>query len=143
MYHGILPNQRNAKLSEGRNVHEFTKKTRGHKEYVLDGMKFDRIEKHRGQLYVYEVKNSTKGYPAARMQMLFYLYKLSLKGISAIGVLEVPRKKKRYYIKLDDNTKSELIDFLNNMVVILQTPVPPGVEGRYCRYCGYKMLCYS
>ncbi len=144
MHYGILPEQDNMKLAEGRNIHEFTKQTRGHKEFVMDGVKVDRIERHGERVFLYEVKNSTSGYPAARMQMLFYLFKLKRAGIYATGILEIPRKNKRYTIKLTEKTRQELLDFLFQMIEVLENPTPPSPKKKkICKFCGYRHICFA
>jgi len=142
MFHGILPEQHAEKLQEGRNIHELYKIQRGHHEFVASGIRVDRVEKHGGRVFLYEVKNSHKGYPAARMQMLFYLYKLKLMGMEATGVIEVPREKKRYIVKLTEETKNELREFLLEMWQVINEKFPPVVPSSgLCRWCGYRGLC--
>ena len=145
MHRGIIPEQDNTYLDLGRNVHTHTKKGHGHKELILDGMAVDRIETHNGKTYIYEVKNSLKNYKGVRLQMLFYLYRLRQQyGIEAIGILEFPRHKKVYTVKLTPDAEAELREFLSTLQRVLILPIPPKPKwSKKCEKCGYRNICFA
>ena len=143
MYRNILPEQDNLKLSSGRVLHELAKRSRGKKEFVMEGMKVDRVEKHGDVLYIYEVKHSLRSYRGARLQMLYYLYRLKLEDIVAIGKLEFPKSKETYTIKLTSSNEMEIESFLSKMWEDLTRDKPPPITKRRCKYCGYRNICHA
>ena len=77
--HEINPSTSNPYLEIGRLIGENSYE-REKKEILMENIKIDLIKKESGNIVVAEVKKSSKGLKAAKMQLLFYLYKLRQKN---------------------------------------------------------------
>lgn len=74
---------------------------RDKKEILFGNIKIDLIRKESGNMVVAETKKSPKGVNAARMQLLFYFYKLKELGVDARGELLIPKERKKIDVELD------------------------------------------
>ena len=78
----LMPDEDAEPLDIGRAIHE-TYYKRFRKEISMKGAKIDMVRSDNGALVVYEVKTSSKYLRAAKFQLLYYLYRLKLKGVLA------------------------------------------------------------
>ena len=140
--HEINPSTSNPYLEIGRLIGEESYK-REKKEILMGNIKIDLIKKESGNIVVAEVKKSSKGLKAAKMQLLFYLYKLKQKSIEANGELLIPKEKRKILIKLDDKS----VDMIEKAVVEINNIInmekpPPVVKTNYCKKCAYYEFCW-
>ncbi len=139
----ISPSVDDTSLEPDRIIGENTYK-REKKELLLPGMKIDFMKKSEGSIIVAEVKKSSKGEKAAIMQLLFYLYNLSKKGINAKGELLIPKERKKRIIELDEKSVKELKSLFAEMEEVLKKDTPPKIEkGKFCRNCAYNEFCWA
>ena len=141
--HEINPSTENSYLEIGSLIGEESYK-REKKEIHIGDMKIDLIKKAGNNVVVAEIKKSSKGEKAAKMQLLFYLYQLKAKGIKANGELLIPKERKRILITLDEEVEKELIDGLKKIKEIIAREKPPEkVKTHFCKNCAYNEFCWS
>ncbi len=78
------------------------------------------------------------------MQLLFYLYKLKQKGISAKGQLLIPEEKRRLSIELTEEDIKEIERAMEDIKRIIKKNTPPPIQkARFCNRCAYKEFCFA
>ncbi|MDP7982396.1 MAG: CRISPR-associated protein Cas4 [Conexivisphaera sp.] len=136
---GITPDPEDRRLDEGRALHEASYPGR-RKEVSMEGMVLDVVSGNT----VGEMKLSSRHMGAARLQLLYYLYRLKLQGLSARGEILVPRERRREEVVLDGASEAELMRAIEKVkgIVAMDAPPPPR-RGRFCRGCAYRYLCWG
>lgn len=143
MSHEINPEQDNTLIELGRAIHEFSYK-RDTKEISLGGMKIDLIRRENGNVVIGEVKKSSRFELPEKMQLCYYLYKLKMEGIDAIGELLVPKEKKRTIVELNADLEKEIEKAVKEIEEIMETERPPLPQRvRFCGKCAYSELCWA
>ncbi len=143
MAHQIVPDQENMYLEIGRLIDEKSYE-RTRKKVHFDNVVMDLIRSEDGDLVVGEVKKSSRGVESAKMQLLFYLYKLNEYGIEARGRLLFPEERKRIDVELDDKAVRQIESLIREIVYIINQPFPPSFKKiAYCKHCAYKEFCMS
>ncbi|MBC7196128.1 MAG: CRISPR-associated protein Cas4 [Deferribacterales bacterium] len=118
--------------------------SREKKELSFDGIKIDLMKKSDKGLLICEIKKSSKGIEAAKMQLAFYLSKLKKHGINVEGEILIPKEKKRITLNLDENIENLLQAAIENMEEIAQkTSPPPVIRNSFCRKCAFIEFCYA
>lgn len=117
---------------------------RNKKEIYLENMIIDIIRKKEDQIIVGEVKKSSKYEKSAKMQLIFYLYKLNELGINIAGELLFPKEKKRVKILLTQELKIELEKAIKEITEIIKNDKIVKVEKiPFCKNCAYREFCWS
>ena len=143
MAHEISPFQDYDLLEMGQLISEETYK-REKKEISIGNSKIDVIKKEDGNIIIAEIKKSCKGIKASKMQLLFYLYELKHKGISARGELLIPKEKKRVPVELSEKDKKELEKAIEDIRVIIRNSTPPRLHrSKFCNRCAYREFCFA
>ena len=143
MSHHVKPNEDDKNVEIGRILHE-NSFVRNKKEISLPGMKLDFVTNEDGQTVVGEIKKSSRSLKAARMQLLYYLYKLRENRVDAKGRLYFPKEKKNLDVDLASASITEIEDALIEINDIMHQATPPKPEMiRFCRNCAYRELCWS
>jgi len=107
-------------------------------------MKLDLVEREGPRLVVGEVKSSSRFVEAARMQVLFYLWRLREMGVEAEGELRFPEERRRVSVRLDEEGEAALQEVMARIEAIFQQPQPPPPKRiPYCRACAYREFCWS
>ncbi len=141
MAKNITPDEEDPLLDRGRAIHETSYK-QFRKELQLEGMKIDLI-KYKDKV-ICEVKTSSKFIKAARLQLLYYLYRLSSDGLEVEGEILIPLEKKKMKVRLDEEGKNELNSALMDIRSILSSDKPPLPNFiPYCKSCAYRYFCWS
>ncbi len=114
------------------------------KNVFSDNISLDFVRKKNGEVFVYEVKKSSKMIDAARIQLLFYLKWLKDRGIEAKGKIAVPKEKYQMEVILNEESKMELEKILKDMEQTLSKNKPPRpVWRKICEKCSYAELCWA
>ena len=139
----VTPFEENDLLEIGRLIHEDSYK-REKKEVDLFSMKIDVLRKTNGRLLIGEMKKSSSYLMPARMQLLFYLYRLKEMGISAEGELLVPKERKKEKVILSEEAEKKVKNAISDIqkIIALETP-PPAVKTHFCNKCAYKDFCFA
>lgn len=137
------PNQENPFIEIGRMISEESYK-RDRKEIHLDNMVIDIVRREGEEIIVGEVKKSSKYEKSAKMQLAYYLWRLSAYGINAKGELLFPREKRKITIELTDDLIDELKEATTRIREIMAEEFPPPpIESHFCRKCGYQEFCWA
>jgi CRISPR-associated exonuclease Cas4 len=139
----VTPFEEDDLLEIGRLIHEDSYK-REKKEVDIFSMRIDVLRKQNGRLLVGEMKKSSAYLLPAKMQLLFYLYKLHKMGIFADGELLVPKECKKEKVILTDDATHKLESAIEDIcrIIALETP-PPAVKTRFCSKCAYRDFCFA
>jgi len=141
MSKNITPDSEDESLQVGRAVHETTY-NESKKEIEMDGMKIDVIREK--EHVVCEVKTSSRYLEPARLQLLYYLYRLKTEGFDFEGKILIPREKKTVEVRLDYQAELRIRKALVRIRQIASLETPP--EARFipfCRRCAYRYFCWS
>lgn len=98
-----------------------------------------------GVLTIHETKKSKSFDEAHRLQVLYYLYYLKQKGVTARGEIDYPLLKRREEVELKPADEVYIEKVLLEIEQIVTSPeAPPRLEKkRVCEKCAYFELCYS
>jgi len=141
--HEINPYSENPYLEIGSLIGEESYK-RKKKEIQVGRMKIDLIKKENDAVVVAEIKKSSSGKNAAKMQLIFYLYQLRNNGIEAKGELLIPEERKRIPVELTEELERVLLEDMRHIREIISQDVPPEAKKiRFCRNCAYNDFCWA
>ena len=141
--HELLPDPFTDLLEIGRLISEESY-LRDRKEILMEGLKIDLLKKREGEFLVGEIKKSSAGLEAARMQLAFYLMKLKKMGLNLKGEILVPRERKRIPLSLTPELEGKLREAIKSIREIISLDVPPpSVKCRFCRKCAYREFCWA
>jgi CRISPR-associated exonuclease Cas4 len=141
--HKIDPDVNHPLLELGRLYDSYSYK-RDKKEISADGMKIDLIKWRDGQLVIGELKKSSKFELSAKMQLVYYLYRLKEQGINLEGELLIPKEKKRKRVVLNDDLIQELEDIMKDIRIIINKEKAPVKKMiKYCKSCAFYDFCWS
>lgn len=143
LIHGLEADQENENMKIGKLIGETSYK-REKKEIDLGNAKLDILRTEDGEIIIGEVKKSSRFIDSASKQLLFYLLQLHDMGIQARGELLIPEEKKKIDIVLNDSSRNEIINAVQDIERIANTPIPPVMErNKYCRKCAYSEFCWA
>lgn len=95
-------------------------------------------------IVVGEIKKSSACLKASKMQLAYYLYLLKSLDIEAIGLLLIPKEKKKLKIELTEKLENELQLTIQKVREIIQADLPPEATwNNLCKKCGYVDFCWS
>ncbi|WP_456324807.1 CRISPR-associated protein Cas4 [Desulfonauticus submarinus] len=141
--HEVNPPSNNPYLEIGTLIGEESYK-REKREILVGNIKIDLIKKESGNTVIAEIKKSSKGIKAARMQLLFYLYQLKRKGIKAKGELLIPKERKKISMELTAESIEILEKTITEIEEIISKEKPPLPKKiSFCRNCSYFEFCWS
>lgn len=111
------------------------------REIMIDNaFKIDAID---GE-HVREVKISSKMTKADRLQMLFYLYQLELRGLKKKGLISYTKERRTQEITLDEKGKKDIKKAIAEAYSVLEeVNPPPFVKLSYCKSCAYHNFCFA
>ncbi len=139
----IEPDQMHESIQLGR-INDQTSYPRKKKYLYFEGGVVDLYREENGQMVISEVKKSSRFEESAKMQLLFYLWKLKQNGIDASGELRIPKEKKVIPVQLDAEAEACLAQTCRAIETIVQQELPPPLmKCRFCRGCAYLEFCWS
>ena len=139
----ITGNQYNEFLAIGRLIAEESFK-REKKEILIEGGKIDIISKGKDELVLIEVKKSSKHLKTSKMQLLFYLHKLTKKGYRVKGEIRIPEEKKVIPVDFSEKEKKEIEKLEKELREMLEKDKPPAQKWKSaCKKCSYLEFCWS
>ena len=132
-------------VAEGKLIGETTYPERAEKytELQIGSIKIDFYDaKNR---VIHEIKKSNKMEIAHEAQIKYYLYILKQVGINnATGILEYPKLRKTHHIKLDDEDRTYIEQWIAKCEEIIRLEFCPPLEKKtICKKCSYYEFCYS
>lgn len=143
MAHQLEPERDFGLLAEGRLNQEAHYK-RANKELSLPGMRLDQVRREGGRLIVSEVKKTSRFLPATRLQLGYYLWRLSEEGMEASGEILVPAERKREIVELTPELKEEVESTVATIeALVRELGPPPARKIPFCKRCAYAEFCWS
>jgi CRISPR-associated exonuclease Cas4 len=143
MAHEMEPEREFELLAEGR-LNQEEHYARATKELSLPGMRLDQVRREGDELVVSEVKKTSRYLPATRLQLGYYLWRLSREGLEASGEILVPKERKREKVELMPELEREVEETVSRIEALIGDPVPPpAVKIPFCKRCAYAEFCWS
>jgi len=143
MQYQINPEHEHDLLDQGRLIQEEHYQRLG-QELELPGIKVDRVGREGETLVLGEVKKSSSGLEASKLQLAYYLHRLEREGVSARGEVLIPKERKRIEVVLDDEMRERLEQATQDITAMLERPKPPPAQWlKYCPNCAYAEFCWS
>lgn len=138
---GIGMESESDRVLEGSILHENSYPRLNKKEILIDGaFKIDAID---GE-FVREIKLSSKLEESDKMQMLFYLYQLYLRGIKKKGLISYTKERKTVEVLLTEENNRKVQKAIAEVYQIIDRNTPPPLmKLRYCKSCAYYPFCFS
>ncbi len=142
MIHRITPENDNVDLSIGRNIQKEFYEEVADKEIEFENMKIDTARKFKDKVLIGEVKKSKHSEKGAKIQLLFYIWKLKQIGIEVDGELLYPVEKRRQLIKLTLEDENTLEKYCEEIQRLAQNKLPEftGYQKK-CEKCAYYNYC--
>lgn len=139
-YHNINMEQNNENVAIGKIIDE-TSYGRDEKHINIDNVINIDFIKNKGILH--EVKKSKKIEYASTLQVKYYLYYLSKRGVDVKAQIDYPLLKRNIEIELTDEDKLNLDIVLEDIEEIVSEKNPPNVvKKNICKSCAFFDLCY-
>lgn len=141
----MTPDEDDPNIEIGRFIHENRYRSgRDKKEIEVGNSKIDLVKRENGTLIVSEVKKSSRYLESSRMQLLYYLKQLRLRGMEAQGELLFPEERKKVDVTLTEDSMKTLAQAESAILDLANRPTPPPPKKiAYCRNCGYREYCWS
>jgi len=142
---GITMEHSSENVKIGKHIDESTyeRESDKYKEIELSGSKIDRYDYKNATLH--EVKKSSKFEQSHIAQVKYYIYLLKKNNLPITSaIIDYPKKRKTTTISMDDCSKEEIEDWINqvNNIIALEL-CPPVINKPYCKTCSYFEFCYS
>lgn len=137
--HNLEMERTSSLVDKGKLLHEvsYPRKT---KEIELGPIKIDFLS-HGHE--VHDIKHSKRIEAAHINQMLYYLYWLKRRGITAKGVIDYPLLRRKQEVELTEEREREVERVLIGIRETLSKPTPPPPQKKsYCKKCSYYELCW-
>lgn len=139
-YHNINMEQNNENVAIGKIIDE-TSYGRDEKHINIDNAINIDFIKNKGILH--EVKKSRKIEEASILQVKYYLYYLSGRGVNVSAQIDYPLLKRNIEIELTDEDKLNLDIVLEDIEKIVSDKIPPKENRKnICKSCAFFDLCY-
>ena len=140
--HHIQMEKESDDVAMGKFIHE-TRYERAKKNLVIDNViAVDFIKKHDG-IEIHDIKKSRKMEAAHRWQLLYYLYYLKQRGVSATGVLDYPLLKKKETLHLGDDEEHMLKKLIQEIIILISQQMPISLKRPLCKKCSYYEFCFG
>lgn len=139
--HGITMENESDRVLEGSVLHEAAYPRLDKREILIDNaFKIDSID---GK-YVREIKLSSRMQESDKLQMLFYLYQLQLRGIKKKGLISYTKEKRTEEVELGEKEQEKVKSAIAEAYQIVEKLKPPVVKKLpYCKKCAYYNFCYA
>ena len=139
-YHNINMEQNNDNVAIGKIIDE-TSYSRDEKHInIYNVINIDFI-KNKGVLH--EVKKSRKIEEASILQVKYYLYYLSKRGVNVKAQIDYPMLKQNIEVELTEEDVTYLDNILEDINKIVSDKIPPNeAKQSICKKCAFFDLCY-
>jgi len=139
----LIPWQENPFIEVGRLISENSYE-KERKEVRVENIVIDLLRTDKENIVICEIKKSSHFEKSAKMQLLYYLFKLKQLGIEATGQILFPKEKKRIQVVLTKDLENEILDVSNKINLIIQMDTPPQLKRlKFCSKCGYQEFCWA
>jgi len=141
----MTADQENTFLNIGKLIDETTYQREKKKIYIADiSAQIDMVSTKNGQVFIAEIKKSSKRIDNAKFQLKYYLYLLKKKGIKVKGIIKIPREKKSINVELNEDDIKKIIEIEKKIKEVLACDHAPDVEKvPMCKKCAHYDFCWS
>jgi CRISPR-associated exonuclease Cas4 len=139
----VIPPQDHPLLEMGRIINDYSYQHEL-KSVQLENIQIDLVRKENEEVLIGEVKKSSKAEDIARMQLLFYMYRLEQMGVKSKGILLFPKEKRRIAVEMTDQERDSIEHLINEITKLIALESPPPVKKiPFCKNCAYKEMCFA
>jgi CRISPR-associated exonuclease Cas4 len=140
--HNIALEKEHENVNIGKLLHEDRYK-RDSKDVTIDQtISVDFIRKG-DSIVLHEIKKTKRMEEAHRWQMLYYLYYLKSKGITASGEINYPLISKREQVMLLEKDESDIENVIGEIKRIVTDRMPTPKRMKICQKCAYFEFCFG
>ncbi len=125
----------------GKQLHEDRYKRDG-KDVTIDNTISIDFVRRGSSIELHEVKKTKKMADADRAQLLFYIYYLKQRGVSAEGVINYPLIRETVRVTLTPEDEAVLQNEIKEIERIVRGSMPHPVRKRICAKCAYSEFCF-
>ena len=139
--HNITLEAGHENVEIGKQLHEDRYKRDG-KDVTIDNTISIDFVRRGSSIELHEVKKTKKMEDAHRAQLLFYLYYLLQRGVSAEGVINYPLIRETVRVTLTPDDEAVLQSEIKEIERIVQGRMPHPLRKRICAKCAYIEFCF-
>jgi len=125
----------------GKQLHKDRYKRDG-KDVTIDNTISIDFVRRGSSIELHEVKKTKKMADADRAQLLFYIYYLKQRGVSAEGVINYPLIRETVQVTLTPDDEAVLQHDIEEIERIVQGDMPHPLRKRICAKCAYIEFCF-
>lgn len=140
--HNIALEKEHENVSIGKLLHE-DRYRRDSKDVTIDQtISIDFIRKG-DSIVLHEIKKTKKMEEAHRRQMLYYLYYLKSRGITASGEINYPLISKKDSVAFSEKDASDMENIMQGIKKIIIGRMPSPRRIKICPKCAYFEFCFG
>ncbi len=139
--HNITLEAGHENVEIGKQLHEDRYKRDG-KDVTIDNTISIDFVRRGSRVELHEVKKTKKMEDAHRAQLLFYIYYLKQRGVSAEGVINYPLIRETVQVTLTPEDEAVLQNEIKEIERIVQGRMPHPLRKRICAKCAYIEFCF-
>ncbi|KAF5415001.1 MAG: hypothetical protein C5S49_06365 [Candidatus Methanogaster sp.] len=139
--HNIALEAGHENVEIGKQLHKDRYKRDGGDVTIDNTISIDFVRSGSG-IELHEVKKTKKMEDAHRAQLLFYLYYLLQRGVSAEGVINYPLIRETVRVTLTPEDEAVLRSDIKEIERIVQGSMPHPLRKRICAKCAYIEFCF-
>ena len=139
--HNITLEAGHENVEIGKQLHEDRYKRDG-KDVTIDNTISIDFVRRGSSIELHEVKKTKKMADADRAQLLFYIYYLKQRGVSAEGVINYPLIRETVRVTLTPDDEAVLQRDIEEIERIVRGRMPHPLRKRICAKCAYIEFCF-
>jgi CRISPR-associated exonuclease Cas4 len=139
--HNITLEAGHENVAIGKQLHEDRYKW-DKKDVTIDNTISIDFVRRGSRIEIHEVKKTKKMEDAHRAQLLFYLYYLKQRGVSAEGVIDYPLIRETARVTLTPVDEANLQRDIEEIERIVRGSMPHPLRKRICAKCAYLEFCF-
>jgi len=139
--HNITLETGHENVEIGKQLHEDRYKRDG-KDVTIDNTISIDFVRRGSKVELHEVKKTKRREDAHRAQLLFYIYYLMQRGVSAEGVINYPLIRETVQVTLTPEDEAVLQNEIKEIERIVQGSMPHPLRKRICAKCAYIEFCF-
>ena len=145
MFRQLNADQRNTSLELGRLTDDTTYEREKKKIYLADvSAMVDMVTQKDGEVFIAEIKRSSKRIENAVKQLKYYLFLLRRKSVIVKGMLKIPKEKKSIEVELSDEDVRVIERDIDRILAELYKSAPPQrATKKVCNKCAHLEFCWS
>src|SRR4030042_6144473 len=145
MFRQLNADQRHTSLELGRLTDDTTYEREKKKIYLADvSAMVDMVTQKDGEVFIAEIKRSSKRIENAIKQLKYYLFLLRKKSVIVKGMLKIPKEKKSIEVELNDEDVRAIERNIDRILAELYKSAPPlRAAKKVCKKCAHLEFCWS